>query len=192
MRFGKLVVVAPATSTKKGSAQWECVCDCGVVKTIQGVHLRSGATQSCSCLMKEKSKERATVHGKHGCALYWVWLGIKARCYNPNHISFASYGGRGIDVCDRWLHSFDFFLEDMGERPFLKAQIDRIDNDKGYYPENCRWATTTQNARNKRNNRIITYNGETLTAIEWSERLGIDHRKVKNFLEKTESLPNEI
>lgn len=87
-------------------------------------------------------------HGMQNTAEYISWYCMKNRCYNKNYIGYHRYGGRGITICDRWMKSFTAFLKDMGQRPFLKAQIDRIDNNKGYYKENCRWATPAQNSQN--------------------------------------------
>ena len=105
-----------------------------------------------------------------------VWTAIKTRCYNPNFKDFYRYGGRGIIVCERWLHSFQNFLADMGPRPSAKHSIDRFpDNDGNYEPGNCRWATGKEQSRNRRSNRILAHNGESLTIVEWSERTGVPH-----------------
>lgn len=112
--------------------------------------------------------------------LHSVWHGIKDRCGNPNSKDFYKYGGRGITVCDRWARSFEAFCSDMGERPFHKAQIDRIDNNKGYSSDNCRWTTNTLNCRNKRNSVFVTFNGETRHFKEWSEILGIAYYTLRS------------
>jgi len=103
---------------------------------------------------------------------------MKQRCNNPNFKYYSDYGGRGIKVCDRWL-KFENFLADMGERPDGRT-IERIDNDKGYSIENCRWATRIENANNKRNNRMITVDGETDTISNWCRRIGINKGTVKS------------
>lgn len=100
-----------------------------------------------------------------------VWAGMLQRCGNPSAENYSLYGGRGIRVCKRWCESFDAFYEDMGPRPGAGYQIDRIDNDGNYEPGNCRWATAKENSRNRRNNRRLTFRGETLTVAEWAERL---------------------
>lgn len=103
---------------------------------------------------------------------YGTWTDIKTRCLNPNASNYANYGGRGITICKRWL-VFENFLADMGERPSSKHSIERIDNNGNYVPVNCRWATQTQQARNKRNNVILTHEGRTATIAEWSEITGV-------------------
>jgi hypothetical protein len=111
-------------------------------------------------------------HGMSGTIEHITWMRMKSRCYNPNYIQYADYGGRGIEVCSRWINSFVSFLSDMGEKP-IGYQLDRIDNDLSYSPENCRWATPRQQANNKRNNRLLSFNGKTLTMSQWSRRTGI-------------------
>lgn len=113
-------------------------------------------------------------HGYHNTPIYNIWKGIKARCLNPKHKYFMDYGGRGITICDRWKESFLNFLEDMGERPFPKAQIDRKHNNEGYTKDNCHWATSKINNRNRRDSSLITFQGETLTVAEWAEKLKVD------------------
>lgn len=111
---------------------------------------------------------------------YDIWVQMRARCNNPNHPSFKWYGARGIFVCERW-NSFQTFAEDMGERP-EGMQIDRIDNDGNYEPENCRWVTSTENHRNRRGNRLLTAFGETKTMAEWLEddRCAVSKNTLKN------------
>src|SRR6478736_4203224 len=140
MKFGRLTVVNPAPdaigSTGNINARWNCVCECGKEKTIQGCHLRSGATKSCGCIRVEKSKQRFTTHA-HGShdhrknGTYTSWSAMKTRCTNPNQPGAPNYIGRGITICDRWMNSFENFLEDMGERP-SGYTIERINNNLGY------------------------------------------------------------
>ena len=104
---------------------------------------------------------------------YRCWQSIRDRCYNPNNRDYAMYGGRGIAVCKRWRESSAAFLADMGPKPSPEHSIDRIDNDGDYSPENCRWATPAEQARNRKSSRLLTHNGETMTVAEWAERLAI-------------------
>jgi hypothetical protein len=105
---------------------------------------------------------------------YTVWAGMKQRCYDKNHHKYYRYGGRGIEICDRWRSSFATFYEDMGARPTPKHSIERIDNDGNYSPQNCRWATYKEQANNKSTNRLLIFNGKALNLREWSELTGID------------------
>lgn len=116
---------------------------------------------------------RREFHGQSGTSLHRIWGLVKNRCHNPNSPSFPSYGGRGIVMCDRWYYSFETFVADMGPRPGVDYQLDRINNDGGYSPENCRWSTRSQQARNRRDTHLVTYNGHSATLAEWSEITGI-------------------
>lgn len=117
------------------------------------------------------SRSHGHTRGGKQTSEYMIWSAMICRCVNVNHKNFADYGGRGITVCARWRNSFEAFFEDMGGRP-AGTSIDRIDNAKGYYKENCRWATKIQQVRNKRTNRLLTLNGVTHCSAEWSELLG--------------------
>ena len=112
-----------------------------------------------------------TKHGRYGAPGYFVWRNMKQRCLNPNTLDFSYYGGRGIKVCERWM-KYENFFADMGEPPTGK-QLDRVDNDKNYEPDNCKWVTRKQNCRNRRSNLLLTYKGKTQSAVEWSEELDI-------------------
>lgn len=114
--------------------------------------------------------------GGKNSPMYALWSHMKDRCLNENNTRYKSYGGRGITVCERWM-DFQNFLSDMGERP-EGMTLDRIDNDKGYSPDNCRWATNKQQQRNKTNNKLITYKGETKTLADWADDLGLDYYRV--------------
>jgi hypothetical protein len=169
--WGRLYVLRKAG--KQGeNVLWLCLCECGAVTTVQGHSLVKGSTSSCGCLHRENSRRRATRHGRYRHTEHNIWKAMRQRCGDPNAINFAHYGGRGITVCDRWRHSFENFLSDMGPRPD-DCSLDRIDNDKGYGPDNCHWATRAEQARNTRRNHWITVGGETLCLEDWANRVGI-------------------
>jgi hypothetical protein len=151
---------------------WLVVCDCGTEKTIKGYNLLAGETKSCGCIGKEKSEIRQKKISEKWPE-YNCWVAMKSRCFNKNNAQYHNYGGRGITICERWLESFDNFYADMGPRPTNKHSLDRIDNNGNYSPENCRWATQKQQARNKRYNVFINIDGESKTIAEWAEINGI-------------------
>lgn len=175
--YGKWLVQARATQNLHGKPAWECVCECGTTKVVAGSVLRMGESTSCGCYQKELAAKNlgdaARKHGLHNTPEYFRWLNLKTRCANPKDPAYADYGGRGIAVCQRWMDSFEAFLEDVGERPSPEHSIDRIDNNGNYEPNNVRWATKQEQANNRRNNVQVTYNGETKTLAAWAREAGI-------------------
>lgn len=149
---------------KRKITYWKCLCVCGRELLVSREHLLDGHTRSCGCLRKEITSARSVTHGEtRGRAKpteYTIWLHIKSRCTNPKSPWFHNYGGRGIRICRRWRYSFETFLSDVGRRPEGKT-LGRINNEKGYYPNNVRWETMQQQARNTRRNIIFTVNGVT-------------------------------
>lgn len=128
---------------------------------------------------------RKRPYGKHNLSYqpeYRVWQTMRLRCTEPTHPAYPSYGGRGITICDRWLDSPQNFIEDMGQKPTKKHEIDRIDNDKGYFKENCRWATRSENDRNRRSTRWVEYRGERRKLVELREEAGLTESQVYNRL----------
>lgn len=169
-RFGRLVVVSPGRK-RNGKFHSDCACDCGRSVMIRQTYLRNGHSRSCGCLRDDSTRRRVTTHGMAGTKIYGRWFNMLRRCNSPTDPGWERYGGRGITVCERWL-SFDGFYADMGDAPSGKS-LDRIDNSKGYSPENCRWASQQEQARNTRRNRRITHDGRTMLLCEWAEFLGI-------------------
>ena len=152
-RFGRLTVVRQSDVPRRlWKRYWVCRCDCGGESTVATDSLRSGNTGSCGCMRREIAARMKTRHGharRRGLSgTYVSWYAMKDRCLNPNHSSYANYGGRGVRVCERWL-AFEGFLADMGERP-SGTSIDRLDSNGGYKPGNCRWADAKTQGRNRR------------------------------------------
>lgn len=178
--YGRLTVISYQGKDKNNNSLWLCKCSCGNTKTTRGNALSSGATKSCGCL---KAIGRKPTHGMCKTSEYNIWAGMVARCNNPNKHNYYKYGGRGITVCKRWL-KFENFYKDMGPRPTLKHEIDRKDNNKGYFPGNCRWATRSENNRNTRHNHLLTYKGETKCIAAWSEETGIHEGTLRTRIRK--------
>lgn len=167
-RFGRLTAVSQTGRDKWRNVLWLCQCDCGKKITTISASLQGHRTTSCGCYQRAVNYK----HGMSGTREHYTWRGIIDRCNNKKNSQYHLYGGRGIFVCDRWLESFNNFFADMGEKP-VGYTIERIDNNGPYAPENCCWATPTQQARNTRQNHFITCNGETLCLREWTLRLGV-------------------
>ena len=163
-RFERLVVLRRAENIGANTA-WLCRCDCGNETVVRGVHLIRHAVKSCGCLRKENGRGRSTKIFRSDHPLYKKWIGMKTRCYNPRATSYEDYGGRGIKVCDEWLRSSDDFIL-WGLRNGWKEglQIDRIDNDKNYSPDNCRFVTLQENLKNKREKH--SYKGQ-VRPVRW-------------------------
>lgn len=181
-RFGRLIVLEQFIS--KGHSTARCVCDCGKSKVTGVCDLLRGYTQSCGCLNKERISQTKRKHGDCASREYRIWRLMKSRCntdykHKPEN---KNWSGRGITVCDRWLNSYENFLQDMGRSPSNKHSIDRIDNDGNYEPGNCRWATAKEQANNTRprskgrkynEGKKITHNGVSKSIKEWAAYLGI-------------------
>ena len=161
-RFGRLVVVLRAESSTSGKARWKCQCDCGGVSYVASRSLRAGVTKSCGCLRRETSADNNRTHGMSRQLAYGVWNGMLQRCRNKNNQAYDRYGRRGIDVCSSW-ESFATFFQDMGPAP-PGTSIDRIDNNQGYRPDNCRWATVTEQNRNHRNTKLTLAKARAIRA----------------------------
>lgn len=177
-RFGMLTVVSRAANDKDGKAMWNCVCDCGRTKDkpVKAFDLRSGKVVSCGCYLLSVlhgRKGEAKKHGMSNSRLFNIWKDMRARCYNPNDISYKRYGAKGITVCDEWLDSANFIKWALNNGYSDELSIDRIDNSKGYCPDNCRWATRIEQCNNRTNNRIVTYKGENFTLAELARKLNL-------------------
>lgn len=172
MRFGRLTAVEPLYR-RRNITIWKCLCDCGNEKTVQSNNLLNRHTQSCGCLQKERAAETYKTHGLTKTRLYRTWRHMVERCTSQNSKQYANYGGRGITVCNNWM-KFPRFLEwAMSSGYTDDLTIERIDNNRGYSPENCRWATPFEQASNKRSNHTFTIGGVTDTMTNWARKFGI-------------------
>lgn len=187
-RFGRLHVLEPRGMDHARKFMWLVRCDCGTEKVVRDNGLRTGNTKSCGCLNRDETTARNTKHGLGATPEAQAWRDLKKRCLNPNDPSYKNYGGRGIQIDPGWVDDFPKFLNDVGYKPDAKSTIDRIDNDKGYEPGNVRWVLMKVQQRNKRTNLLITINGETKTAIEWSEIYGISKCTTLSRLRRAKAL----
>ena len=174
-RYGRLTVLHRSDHVNKAGKRthWVCLCDCKTVTSVCRSSLVRGATKSCGCFRREFITKAKHIHGLSQTPLHGLWRGMIERCHGSGGSSFSNYGGRGIQVCDRWRYSFLSFLSDMGERPGPEYSIDRINNSGHYSPENCRWVTRLAQSNNRRSNVVITYEGKTMTAAQWSRVTGV-------------------
>lgn len=189
-RYGRLTIVEeaePAMSRGRiTSRRVRCVCDCGMGHTVRVNNLKCGGVKSCGCLNRELSRERATKHGgkSNDGTVYAIWRGMVARCENSDHEFYHLYGGRGITVCKAWREDFAVFEAEAGPRPSPSHTVDRIDTNGNYEPGNIRWATMTQQARNRRNNHMVMFEGVEVPMSEAAERSGISPKalawRIKN------------
>lgn len=178
--FGRWTVVSYSGPGPNWTHNWNCRCTCGSTAVIRGSSLASGNSTSCGCLQADVTRARSLKHGavkqidgkRVFTPEYKVWQRMKERCYNETCKSYARYGGRGIQICSRWRHSFANFLADMGHRP-PGASIERCDNNGSYTPGNCVWADVRAQANNKRNNVRITHTGKTQTVAQWALEFGL-------------------
>lgn len=177
-KYGRLSVVE-FDRIQNHKTYWKCVCDCGLAVIATGNNLRSGNTSSCGCLRRETTRVRGKMNTTHGeshanrTRLYSIWCGMKQRCENPNRDAYPLYGGKGVTVCDEWqdYHEFRRWAQQAGYRDDLT--IDRIDPSKGYYPENCRWITQSENTaranKNHASRKLIR--GEGLSKVSQPQRI---------------------
>lgn len=165
MTFGRLTVLSAERRGDSGKLLWRCRCSCGNETVVRGSHLRVGATKSCGCfnreLMLSKFASHGHTRGKKNTTEYNTWSSMKKRCLDPASKDYKNYGGRGISVCERWLHSFEAFFEDMGKKP-TGLSIERKNVNGNYEPGNCKWATRDEQNNNRRP-RSVCWKGHPLT-----------------------------
>ena len=176
-KFGFLEVIKEEKprKTKLGHPQrrFKCKCCCGNFSVVLLGDLRSGHTTSCGCKIQENRLKGITKHGMYRTKTHVIWMNMKQRCLNKNSPKFKYYGQRGIFLCKNWW-SFEGFLKDMGEATG-EMTIERIDNNKGYFKENCIWATRKTQARNRRSNHLITFKNRTQSIAAWAEEFGLNY-----------------
>ena len=152
-----------------------CRCSCGTERTVRADHLTSGRIKSCGCFKDENSSARLRKHGRSHTPEHQAWAAMNYRCYHYTPEAH-NYRDRGITVCERWRTSFEDFYADMGPRPTPNHTLERINNDLGYGPNNCRWASRSEQMRNTRSNALLTYEGRTLCLAAWAEERGINEK----------------
>lgn len=188
-RYGRLVVVEFDKTDNRGIAFWKCRCDCGNVISITSASVRYGLSKSCGCLAKELTSVRSRRHGEARLTKeYRAWAGLKARCYTPSDQRYNCYGALGIIVCDRWRNSYGNFLQDMGRAPTAAHSIDRLDVTGNYEPSNCRWATDSEQANNKRNTVWIEHDGKRLSLRNWATVYSVDYKRLHKLV-RTKGMP---
>lgn len=189
---GRLTVLRRGENTKSGQYRWVCRCECGNETLVEGRMLREGKTISCGCYHREMVGNMFRKHGDVGSRLYNIWENMRRRTGNAENPSYRWYGGKGVKVCDEWQESFASFREwalKNGYRDDLT--IDRINVSGDYCPENCRWATTKQQSRNRTDNRLLTMDGETHCATDWAEILGISRQALFIRTSRYKDWPDE-
>ena len=175
-KYGRLTVLEQRGIDQRGEYLWLCRCDCGNMVVRKGHDIRTGRTKSCGCIHQES----ITKHGMSDTRLYSIWHAMNQRCFNANNSRYANYGGRNITVCDDWRDSFETFRDwamANGYRDDLT--IDRIDVNGSYSPGNCQWITNKEQQNNRRNNRMIEFNGEKKSLQQWAEKLNINNRALR-------------
>lgn len=182
--FGRLTAIRYFGHDNHHHQVWLFSCSCGKEKTISAISVFKGVTKSCGCLRSEVTAQRKSSHGKRRSDEYSIWVGIKQRCFNPNCKEFKWYGLKGIIMCQEWVDDFQSFYEHVGPRPSKKHSIDRIDSSKNYEPGNVRWATSIEQANNKRNNSILTIFGKSKTIAEWERYIGCSKELIRQRIKK--------
>lgn len=181
-KFGRLTVIGLDTSKETRKTYWICQCECGKISSHRSDGLLSGHIKSCGCYKSEQDAIRVAKNHKHkqsGTRLYNIWQGMKERCHNENSPNYKNWGERGISVCDEWKNNFETFYKWALENGYSeKLSIDRIDNNKGYNPQNCKWSTVKEQCRNRRSNIDITIGNTTKTLTEWCEIFNLSYRTI--------------
>jgi len=184
-KYSRLTLVEEVAgqSCSQSNRRWLCQCDCGVERRVVLNELRRGNTMSCGCYSREVSAAARTTHGLEKHPLYATHHNMMSRCYNPENKQFADWGGRGIRVCERW-HDIRNLISDMAPSHKPGLTLEREDNNLGYSPQNCVWATRIEQGRNKRNNRLVSYIGKNICLAEACEVAGLPYSRVHQRLNR--------
>lgn len=190
-RFHRWIVLSYAGTVSNGDRQthaWNCICDCGSAAVVRGKNLKNGISKSCGCYNKEQTSKASTTHGhSKGYSRtpeYATWVRMIERCYSEGSSGYHKYGAKGISVCDQWKSDFPTFLADMGQKPSSKHSIDRIDNSKGYEPDNCRWATASEQAYNRTTAHFVVINGVKMHLKEATKLSPVGESAILRRLQK--------
>ena len=189
--FHRLTAVCRHHKVKSGNVIWKCRCECGSITYASATQLRSGGRVSCGCYQREQQKVAVTTHGMSNSGTYRSWSSMLSRCGNPKAPDYSRYGGRGIVVCNAWIESFENFLNDMGERPYLHT-IGRIDCNAGYDKKNCRWESREQQAQNRSNTVWLSFNGETMPLSVLARRCGVSAGTITRRLKRGFSVDDSV
>lgn len=184
--FGKLKVLNRVLRRDTKNSYWSCECECGKAIVVSGTNLKTGNTKSCGCLSQPAQEENETAEFK-------AWQQMIQRCHNTNNKSYYRYGSRGISVCHEWKNSFRNFLKDMGSKPGNNFSLDRIDNNKGYSPDNCSWRSVEDQNNNRGNyNILVEFQGEIKTASQWANIYGLNASTVIGRINRGWSIHNVL
>lgn len=184
-KFNRLTVLGVYASNKSGAIIWDCLCDCGNHAFVRSADLKNGHTKSCGCYNSEMRSKNHKTHGDSTTRLYKTWISFKRRCYNQRDTGYSKYGGRGIKVCDEWLHSFEAFKEWALAAGYDDSlSIDRIDVNGDYCPNNCRWTNDIVQARNRRNSIVVTYHGESAPLEEMCQKLDVNVNTIRSRIKE--------
>lgn len=186
--FDRWLAVREIERDRRGNRMYLCQCECGVERAVKASELIHGRSKCCRCV----GVQRRTKHNMCKSPEFRIWSHMLERCSSPKSSSYERYGGRGISVCEKWKGSFNSFYQDVGPRPSSDHSIERIDNNGNYEPGNCRWATRIEQARNKRNNRIITAFGQSLCIAEWAEKTGIGVGTISQRIRRGSMTPEQV
>lgn len=184
-RFGRWTVLAKSEIVRKAGAYWLCQCDCGTQKEVSSYALRNGDSTSCGCYHNQVISKLNKTHGKSKTRLYNIWAGMRERCNCESYPAFRYYGAKGVKLCKEWddYSAFEAWALANGYDKNAKPHhctLDRIDNSKGYSPDNCRWVNSKVQSNNQSRNRRIDYAGKSKTIAEWSEEKGWPYSVIYN------------